>query len=61
MIEGVCWASLLTLRLKSDARHIAVDGKTSRRSFSAERPAIHTVSAHLSEAGLVLGQQKTCQ
>jgi len=53
------WASLLTLRLDAKDRHIAVDGKTSRRSFSAEQPAIHTVSAYLTESGLVLGQQKT--
>jgi predicted transposase YbfD/YdcC len=56
------WAELLTLRLEANAeRHIAVDGKTSRRSFDTAqaRPAIHTVSAWLSEAGLVLGQRKT--
>jgi predicted transposase YbfD/YdcC len=53
------WAALLTLRLHPEARHIAVDGKTSRRSFSAERPAIHTVSAYLTGAGVVLGQEKT--
>jgi predicted transposase YbfD/YdcC len=54
------WAGLLTLRLETEGKHIAVDGKTSRRSFdnSAGRPAIHTVSAWLSEAGLVLGQRK---
>jgi len=55
------WAQLLTLRLKPADKHIAVDGKTSRHSFdtAAGRPAIHTVSAYLSAAGLVLGQQKT--
>lgn len=47
------WAGLLVLRLQIQGKkHIAVDGKTSRRSF-------HTVSAWMSEAGLVLGQRKT--
>ena len=55
------WAELLTLRLQPQGRHIAIDGKTSRRSFDTVggRPAIHTVSAWLTDAGLVLGQQKT--
>ena len=55
------WAELLALRLKSVDRHIAVDGKTSRRSFDTARgqTALHTVSAWLTEAGLVLAQQKT--
>ena len=55
------WASLLTLRLQDQDRHIAVDGKTSRHTFDSERgqSAIHTVSAWLCGAGLVLGQRKT--
>jgi predicted transposase YbfD/YdcC len=55
------WAELLTLRLEAQGKHIAVDGKTSRRSFDKgnEQPATHTVSAWMSEAGLVLGQRKT--
>ena len=56
------WAALLVLRLQILGRkHIAVDGKTSRRSFDTAKgmPAIHTVSAWMSEAGLVLGQRKT--
>lgn len=55
------WVDLLTLRLAPQAKHIAVDGKTSRRSFdkNGERPSVHTVSAWMSEAGLVLGQKKT--
>lgn len=55
------WAQLLTLRLQPTDKHIAVDGKTSRHSFdtTAGQPAIHTVSAYLSAAGLVLGQHKT--
>ena len=55
------WAQVLALRLKAEGKHIAVDGKTSRRSFdtASGKGALHTVSAWLSEAGLVLGQRKT--
>lgn len=55
------WASLLTLRLGTTDKHIAIDGKTSRRSFDRQqdKKAIHTVSAYLSAAGLVLGQKRT--
>ena len=55
------WAALLALRLRVEGKHIAVDGKTSRRSIDSEtgRPTVHTVSAWMSEAGLVLGQRKT--
>ena len=41
--------------------HIAIDGKTSRRTYTAETPAIHTVSAWLSETALVIGQVKTTE
>lgn len=56
------WAELLALRLAAGhGRHIAVDGKTSRRSVDRQKgqSALHTVSAYLSGAGLVLGQCKT--
>jgi hypothetical protein len=55
------WAQMLALRLKVQGKHIAVDGKTSRRSFdtASGKGAIHTVSAWMSEVGLVLGQRKT--
>jgi predicted transposase YbfD/YdcC len=55
------WAELLTLRLKAMGKHVAVDGKTSRRSFdtASGKGAVHTVSAWMSESGLVLGQRKT--
>lgn len=55
------WAQMLALRLQAQGKHIAVDGKTSRRSFDTQsgKAAVHTVSAWLSEAGLVLGQRKT--
>lgn len=57
------WMELLRLRLSVRGKHIAIDGKTSRRSFDAarDRPAIHTVSAWLSDEGLVLGQIKTAE
>src|ERR1700738_3314854 len=47
------WVDLLHIR--TAGKHIAIDGKTSRRSFApaAGRPAIHTVSAWLSDQGLV--------
>jgi predicted transposase YbfD/YdcC len=38
---------------------VAVDGKTSRRSFDGENRAIHLVSALVSELGITLGQLKT--
>ncbi len=55
------WAELLALRLSAESKHIAVDGKTSRRSFDGARGkgALHTVSAWMSDVGLVLGHQKT--
>jgi predicted transposase YbfD/YdcC len=55
------WAGLLALRLQATGRHIAVDGKTSRRSFDTAggQSAVHTVSAWLSDSGLVLGQRQT--
>lgn len=57
----LAWMQLLRLRLKVAGKHIAVDGKTSRHSADKanDRPAIHTVSAWLSDEGLVLGQIKT--
>ena len=57
------WMELLRLGLCTMGKHIAVDGKTSRRSFDAAtgKLAIHTVSAWLSDEGLVLGQNKTAE
>ena len=57
----VRWAELVSLRLGEDPKHIAIDGKTSRRSMDRRlgRAAIHTVSAWLCGAGLVLGQTQT--
>jgi predicted transposase YbfD/YdcC len=51
------WAHLVSLRLEAGAgKHIAIDGKTSRRSGdqSEDKSPIHTVSAYLSGAGVVL-------
>ena len=57
------WAEVLAFRLRTsgESKHLAIDGKTSRRSFdtASGSKAIHTVSAWLSEAGLVVGQVKT--
>lgn len=58
------WADLLSIRLKQNdgaKRHIAIDGKTSRRSHDVAKgiSAIHTVSAYLTERGVVLAQTKT--
>jgi len=52
------WVGLLRSKLPGGAKHIAIDGKTSRRSGSPANgmPPIHTVSAWLCDAGLVLGQ-----
>jgi len=60
----IAWAKILLGRMDMDGAHIAVDGKTSRRSFgrdeNGEKTApLHTVSAWMSDAGLVLGQTKT--
>ena len=55
------WAGLVAARLAGVGKHVAVDGKTSRRSFDGAnaRPALHTVSAWLSDVGLVLGAKRT--
>jgi len=55
------WSELLRARLTKLGKHIAIDGKTSRRSFDLAKgkAALHTVSAYLSQAGLVLGATKT--
>jgi predicted transposase YbfD/YdcC len=60
----ISWAKILITRLDLKRPHIAVDGKTSRRSYGRDekgdkRVALHTVSAWMSDAGLVIGQQKT--
>lgn len=39
--------------------HIAIDGKSVRRSHDGERGPIHPVSAWSATAGLILGQLRT--
>ena len=58
----VTWVAFLRERVAElKDPHIAIDGKTSRRTYTADTPAVHTVSAWLSEAGLVIGQVKTTE
>jgi predicted transposase YbfD/YdcC len=54
------WASLVSLRLRGTGKHVAIDGKTSRRSAdrASGKSPIHTVSAYLCGAGLVLAQRQ---
>jgi predicted transposase YbfD/YdcC len=40
------------------AKIVAIDGKTSRRSFDGENSPMHMISAFASEIGIVLGQLK---
>lgn len=49
-----------SLRESIDGEHVAIDGKTLRRSFdrAAAKDAIHMISAWASASGLVLGQLK---
>lgn len=51
------WASYLNISLQDKV--IAIDGKTSRHGFDHDKKALHTVSAFVSEARIVLGQVKT--
>jgi len=55
------WVKLLLWRKDGDAKHIAIDGKTNRRTFDKanNQPAVHVVSAWLRDEGLVLGQIST--
>ncbi len=55
-----CFASWVSAITKIPAEVIAIDGKTSRRSFKKKgaNDAIHTVSAFAAQQRLVLGQTK---
>jgi predicted transposase YbfD/YdcC len=55
------WVALLQLRLEIRGKHVAIDGKTSRRSFdgASGKKAIHTLSAWMDDVGLVIGQRQT--
>ncbi len=62
----VSWMKVVGTRLSLVAKHIAIDGKTSRRCFDRDENgkkvcSLHTVSAWMGEEGLVLGQQKTLE
>lgn len=50
------WVKSFQLDLASKV--VAVDGKTSRRSFDGDQRPLHLISAFASELGIVLGQLK---
>jgi len=50
------WAVSLSL-LFEDKKHIAIDGKVSRRSYDGEKDPLHLVTAYLSEHSIVLAQE----
>ena len=47
-----------SFQIKLAEKIVAIDGKTSRRSFDGENNAMHMISAFASEIGIVLGQLK---
>lgn len=47
-----------SFQLSLEEKVVAIDGKTSRRSFDGQNKAMHMVSAFSSELGIVLGQLK---
>jgi len=53
----VNWVESMQLNLSGQV--VAIDGKTSRRSFDDEVKPMHLVSAFASELGITLGQLKT--
>ncbi len=54
----VAWVN--ELRTQKGGEHIAIDGKTLRRSFSGERStALHSITAWSKTNGLVLAQRKS--
>lgn len=50
-----------SLHILTDNSLIAIDGKTSRRSFDADKNPLHLVSAFAAEARIVLGQEKVSE
>jgi predicted transposase YbfD/YdcC len=57
--EGCFIEWVKSFQLDLTEKIIAMDGKTSRRSFDGEGRPMHLVSAFASELGVVLGQLKT--
>ena len=58
------WVTTVLRRVGKQAKHIAIDGKSSRRSYGRDEEGnktrmLHMVSAYCSELRLVLGQVKT--
>jgi len=60
---SVSFARVVDLFTRKDGEAIAIDGKTSRRSFDKGKNIhpLHMVSAWAQESGLVLGQVKTAE
>jgi predicted transposase YbfD/YdcC len=49
---------LKSFNIDLENKVVAIDGKTSRRSFDGDNKPLHLLSAFASEIGLTLGQQK---
>jgi predicted transposase YbfD/YdcC len=49
---------LKSFNISLENKVVAIDGKTSRRSFDGDNKSLHLLSAFASEIGLTLGQQK---
>jgi predicted transposase YbfD/YdcC len=59
VFEGCFIKWIKSFQLELAEKIVAIDGKTSRRSFDGEGRPMHLVSAFASELGIVLGQLKT--
>ncbi|MGR3218593.1 MAG: ISAs1 family transposase [Candidatus Anammoxibacter sp.] len=46
---------------KVDAKVIAIDGKSLRRSYDGETKMLHVISAFATETRIVLGQERVSQ
>ena len=53
------WAA--SVHVLTNNSQIAIDGKTSRRSFDTDKNPLHMVSAFATEARVVLGQEKVSE
>ena len=53
------WMQKFAVNIKEEI--IAIDGKTSRKSFDGAQKALHLVSAFATESRLVLGQEKVAE